>query len=368
MMRAASCVAPPRAASAGEGSWVARSLRLFLRRTRSPDFWLVQAGVAAITVAHYSLGMFASHAMVFDNLHHVAVMLYVFPIMYAGLRYRLEGGILTALWCGVLTVPNVALWHRHNFDWAMEMTHASIGLSAGIVVSWLVDKEARQRERAEDMAARLRITNRQIIQAQEEERHRIARELHDDTIQRLLLLRHKVDSILAKERGGRERSEPLRELRDMSASIVSEVRRFSRDLRPSVLDDLGLVMAVKWLIFELQERQSIGVRLELVGTERRLTRETELAFFRIIQEALRNVESHAEADDVVVELSFTNGAVEARVLDNGRGFAPANVMGNGSTKGLGLIGMRERAELAGASLNIASKPGEGTEVTVALAG
>ncbi len=148
----------------------------------------------------------------------------------------------------------------------------------------------------------------------------------------------------------------------MAENILKDVRRFSRDLRPSLLDDLGLVPAVEWLTEDLSASSSIQARLDVVG-DRRLEPEVELSLFRIAQEALSNVRRHSRASQVVVRLAFSEQRVRLQVRDDGIGFVPGERPADlSSARGLGLRGMRERAELIGGRFSVTSAPGKGTAV------
>jgi len=213
----------------------------------------------------------------------------------------------------------------------------------------------------------------QITRAQEDERKRIARELHDDTAQALITLSRRLDDLAtSREQISASSVEPLsesttgrlEELHNLIDSILQGVRRFSRDLRPSVLDDLGLLPALEGLMSDVTE-DGIEAELKISGDKRRLPPETELALFRIVQEALSNVRRHSQASQVATEVEFGEGRVKISVDDNGQGFELPDRTGDLAATGkLGLIGMHERARLLGGTLLIQSETGEGTTVIV----
>jgi PAS domain S-box-containing protein len=213
----------------------------------------------------------------------------------------------------------------------------------------------------------MRYYARQVTRAQEDERRRIARELHDDTAQALVILSRKLDDILPTDDGYPEEVvQRLEGARSLTDEILEGVRRFSRDLRPSILDDLGLLPALEWLTADLARQTDIQAELSVLSPARRLRPETELVLFRIVQEALSNTRKHSGASRATVTVQFNAGEVLVVVNDNGAGFDPATVvMGNLVTTGkLGLIGMNERASLVGGSVLVESHPGEGTTVTI----
>jgi len=215
------------------------------------------------------------------------------------------------------------------------------------------------------MQENLRFYVQHITKAQEEERKRIARELHDDTAQALVALSRQLEKLTLID--GRPLDEYLilvEELRQQTDAILQEVRRFSQDLRPSILDDLGLLPALEFLADDLT-RSGIDTRVRVVGEARRLSPETELVLFRIVQEALRNVRRHSQASRSEVAIEFSETKTMVSIGDNGRGFELPKRVGDLATTGkLGLAGMQERARLLGGTLTLESQLGAGTKVVV----
>ncbi len=209
-----------------------------------------------------------------------------------------------------------------------------------------------------------------ITHAQEEERRRLARELHDETIQDLIAIDHRVQ-MLIMEFKTRDEGEVglLEELHREINRAVQDVRRITRALRPIFLEDLGLVPAIEMQVEDLRRDHDLQVEFEMEGQERRLGRSIELAVYRIVQEALSNIARHAEAKSAKVRLSFSPAGLYTEVEDDGRGFElfeqPSDLAANGH---FGIMGMHERAALLGARLTIQSSPGEGTRVSFALEG
>ena len=229
---------------------------------------------------------------------------------------------------------------------------------------------ARDVTRERRMQDNLRTYVQQITKIQEEERNRIARDLHDDTAQALYVLTRQVDNYI--------RSSPnltpdttvfLKGLVEQIKTVSQGVRRFSQDLRPPLLDDLGLLSTIRWLTGDMEQRTHIIVKLTVTGKERRLAQHVELAIFRIVQEALRNVEKHASATTVDVKIEYAEGKINITVTDNGKGFKLAGEVGELPREGrLGLMGMKERAHLLGGNINIKSEINHGTEVSIELPG
>jgi len=222
-----------------------------------------------------------------------------------------------------------------------------------------VTEELRMRENQ-------RFYLQQITRAQEEERERIARELHDDTVQYLVVLARQLDDLANSSKSmSKEDKAYLENLRQQTNSIMDGVRRLSHDLRPATLDRLGLVAALEWLASSMEKLSGIDVKVEKSGTERRLPGEVELVMFRIAQEALSNVRRHSRANNAEVMVEFDDKKVRMTIRDNGRGFALPEKVGDLLKKGkLGLAGMQERIQLLNGSLKIESQPGKGTTVVI----
>ena len=215
-----------------------------------------------------------------------------------------------------------------------------------------------------DEASRLRAS--QIIQAQEQERQRIARELHDETSQVLTSLLISL-TLLEKSAQTQEAHERIADTRALAHSTLRAIRNLSIDLRPSALDDLGLLPALRWYVKEYQKKCSIDVEFHSTGLKERLPAEMETALYRIVQECLTNTAKHAKASKVTITMNEEPERVYARITDNGTGFDYTALLKTpGQERGLGLAGMHERAVLLDGTLNIHSMPGQGTIVEVSI--
>jgi two-component system sensor histidine kinase DegS len=222
---------------------------------------------------------------------------------------------------------------------------------------------SEQRQRQENM----QLYFAEITRAQEEERKYIARELHDTFIQELATISLKIDMLLrSRESAPKESFSQLKQLQSSINDTARKARFFAQELRPGDLDQLGLIPVLTSLTNKLHnEEKEINTHFETSGSRRRLPPETELALFRITQEALRNVKKHARATEVLVKVEFDPAKVRLRIHDNGRGFKVPKAAGDFTGKGkLGLIGMQERVRLLGGTFSIKSQMGKGTEITV----
>ena len=221
--------------------------------------------------------------------------------------------------------------------------------------------EVQRRREMEHVSGQLKRLSHQVLSAQEEERKRIARELHDDTAQLLssLLLRLKM----------LERAKSLEEVRDKSKHLIDlttqsaeGVRRMAFELRPAALEDLGLAAAIRWYSEELAALRKLPVEVHSAGFRGRLPSDVELGVYRVVQEALTNVAKHSGAHKANVLLERLNGNLRVLVEDDGCGFDVSEAASR--ERGLGLFGMRERVWLLGGTLQIDSHPQHGTRVTM----
>lgn len=207
-----------------------------------------------------------------------------------------------------------------------------------------------------------------VTQAQEAERARLAHELHDDTVQALIALRQRAQ--MARKALSSDPARADQRLDELTALIdqeLSGLRRLIGDLRPIYLEDVGFVPALDMLAGQMQERHDLAVTLDVLGETVRLAPDLELAAFRIVQQALNNVATHAAATEARVTVEFTPEGLRLRVRDNGRGFVPPDQPADLAQAGhFGLMGMRERALLYGGHLLIESALGRGTLITAWL--
>lgn len=214
------------------------------------------------------------------------------------------------------------------------------------------------------MQENLQFYLKEVVRAQEEERKRISRELHDDTIQALVVLSRQLDALASSGKGLSEENRlRLEELWQQTNNIMQGVRRLSQDLRPAALDRLGLISALEWLASDVSEYSGIATKVNVVGTERHLDEGTALVLFRITQEALRNVWRHSQATLAEIIVEFEKSKIRITISDNGRGFKPPETISDlPRASKLGLAGMQERTQLLDGTLRVQSEPGKGTNI------
>lgn len=466
---------------------------LRLAPVRDQRFWMVQILVAMLVGAHVATETLFAEVWGISALYFVPEGLFLIPVGYAAMTFGLRGSLPTALFCTVLTLPNLVIFHggdeaigvlfqlavvnfvayvigdrldqQNRVQQERDETHAALqesesryralfqasadpllvldsdcrireanraagitflypaGEMCGVTLADLVGSAGAQQVAAQCAAAavsgyargdypvrlrdgreiwlegtcaaldairggepvvylsmhdvtqqrirheELRSFTAHVLRAQEEERRRIAHELHDETLQGLIVLCRRLDAVEESAQLLPARTlTAIHSARESTEELVDLLRNFTRDLRPPALDDLGVVATVERLLSDLGVRSGIDWDLEVKGTPRRLPPEPELGIFRIAQESVRNVERHALARSVQVLFQFEQKRLELTIRDDGQGFDPSDVgrSGRSGRSGLGLIGMQERAALLGGLLSIHSTAGMGTTVSLLM--
>lgn len=238
----------------------------------------------------------------------------------------------------------------------------AVGIARDVTERRLAEEALRKSE------MELRFLSSQLLTAQEKERRRLSRELHDELGQTLMVLKLKVRSI-QKELVADQPSlnNVCHEVISYINEITENVRRLSRDLSPSVLEDLGLSAAIRWLVDRSSEHSDIDISLDMMEMENLFSREGRITVYRIVQECLTNIAKHAQATHVSIVIRKEDSRVLFTVKDDGKGFDPEEVFGKGPDKrGLGLAAMHERARMLGGSLDIWSRKGAGVRITFAF--
>ena len=259
--------------------------------------------------------------------------------------------------------------NRHSTD----LTDSNRQLKQEIAQRKLVEESLRKSEQhysqlleqAHRLQEQLRLLSHQLLVAQEEERKKISRELHDEIAQTLTGINVQLATLkteaMVNTKGLQKKITRTQRLVEKSVDIV---HRFARDLRPSVLDDMGLVSALHTFMKSFTKRTGIHIRFTTFtsGWIKQLDNATRTVLYRVAQEALTNVARHAQANQVEVNIEKLRNAICLRVKDNGKSFEAQRVMHSKRNTRLGLIGMRERLEMVGGTFSVESAPGQGTTI------
>jgi signal transduction histidine kinase len=342
----------------------AAEFRTLLRRAARPPlgdhrFWIVQGLVLVVGLLHVlaDLGL-AVPPLGIPTFATVA--LFLIPIVYAALNFGLSGSLATAAWIALLTLPDLALVDAAGDRWDDSLQLAVV-VAVALFVGQRVDRERFARERAEAAEAESRTYAARVLESQEEERRRLAHELHDDPLQDLTRIGRRLEALAEDRTLPAHLKRELEDLQDVARDTSASLREITRGLRPPSLDDLGLTAAVRQLVVQAEARDGLGISFDIRGEPRRLQPALELGLYRIVQEALHNVERHAGARLAAVVVGFESERVTLQVSDDGRGFDVEH-----ASASLGLPGMSERAALLGGTLRIDSSPGAGTRVTASV--
>ena len=339
-------------------------------------FWIIVSLIICITFIYYSdisSGYLFKqnwkwfwHLKVFEFNNDIQGILFFIPFIYAALVYWWRGILFTWLIAVAIMIPLI-LYYAPNVNSLVTnmfllLVPLLIVAIIALQIKWRDSEKKASLEREKERQAYIS----QIFSSQEEERKRISREVHDDTTQRLWIVANDVQR-LATEHAisiNPQFEEDLKNIKDTMFSIAEDTKRLSLALRPGILDDLGLVPAIRWLVDQLNRDDSVTAKVTVEGRLRTLNQDTNNHIFRIVQEALNNVRRHAEATEVKVILDFSAETIKLIVQDNGKGFLIKDVDSYPLHDRIGLIGIQERSRLLDSSLIIDSKPGKGTTISV----
>jgi two-component system sensor histidine kinase DegS len=352
----------------------------FFKAISRLQMWLLV--ILFLLVTYFQFSAYFNYPTFLANLnaesgltrYTVERIFYLLPITWAAFSFGWKAGAITSLVALICMLPR-ALFSSSVREDALVETIAVF--MVGNLISYSLEslrKERRRRvqlevaqEEGKRMQESLHYLLQQITRAQEEERKRIARELHDDTIQALVVHCQQIYDLAYNEQGlPRHAFKRMEELRSQINNTIRELRRLSQDLRPPTLERLGLMPALRHLASDVVAHSGIPVDVKMIGTERRLTAEAELVLFRIVQEALRNSWKHAEATLVKVTVEFAEGKIKVTIEDNGKGFDVYRIANGWKQGKLGLAGMKERTELLGGTFMVTSELGKGTILTAEL--
>ena len=279
-------------------------------------------------------------------------------------------------WCRLAVSDITTLKQAEEAQSRMEaLAVANRALRREIDRRQAVEKSLRQSEQhysrlleqSRQMQGQLRLLSRQVLLTQEEERKKISRELHDVIAQTLTGINVRLAALkkqAASDTRGLEQS--IAHTQRLVQESVDIVHRFARKLRPTVLDDLGLIPALHTFMKHFKAETGIQVSLSAFAAIEQLVGEKRTVFYRVAQEALTNVARHAKASSAEVKLQKLDGAVCMKIIDNGKGFEADRVLYAKKSRRLGLLGMRERLEMVGGHFTVTSAPGKGTTVVAQL--
>ena len=288
--------------------------------------------------------------------------LFLIPIIYASVFFKWRGSLV------VFVMAFGGMWPIFKDLWgSTDLMLTSISLlllPTAIILAAHIELELRQKdkrvfvEREKDRQMFLA----KILETQEKERQRLAEELHDESVQALVAVASYAEFIESQDAPD---VEAMREkaswIKVTTRNTIQDLRRISVDLRPGVLDNMGLVPALKWLTERTKEQHNISVQLITRGLETSIAPSMEVTIFRIVQEALQNIVRHSKANEATITLVAEAASLRITVQDNGQGFVPPTKYADLVTQDkLGLVGMHERVRSLNGIFEIHSEPGQGT--------
>jgi two-component system, NarL family, sensor histidine kinase DegS len=346
----------------------------------NPHFWAIVLIVSFLVIFYYQSYFFGSRVFayfwyleLYEFNYNIIGSLFFIPLIYAAVVFRLRGAVIMWLVSMAIILPQILTFRNDLVSHVTNIFFLLIPLIVVVFISLELSWRDRERKSLSERESEREIERQnylsQIFKAQEDERKRISQEIHDDPIQKLAGVAS-LAQMLARDKSLdispalKERSESIR---DTIISISQDLRRLSIDLRPTVLDDLGLIPALYWLVDRFKQESGIDAQMEIIGETRELTKKITVLIFRIVQEALTNARKHSKAKNVRVTLQFMDKKIKAVVQDDGKGFSvPAvfkqyELLDRGK---LGLIGMHQRTQVLNGTFVIKSESGKGTMISV----
>jgi two-component system, NarL family, sensor histidine kinase DegS len=305
---------------------------------------------------------------IFEFKYDLHGILFCIPFIYSIILYWWKGALLTWLVSMVLIFPKILYMSPDIQSIISNIFFLMIPLLVVIFISTEVKWREKERKALADRENERQAFISQLLRAQENERQKLARELHDGPTQLLLVMASQADKLNSTpERDfiNAESKKQAKWLKDMSLSMSEELRRLSLDLRPSILDNLGLIPATEWLVNH-SKSESIDGELTVRGEVRKLSSDVDINLFRIIQEALNNIRRHAQATQILVEILFNPDSVNVLIKDNGKGFHVQTSRELTLTGKLGLLGMQQRVQLLNGTITFQSEIGQGTAIVIEI--
>jgi signal transduction histidine kinase len=359
-------------------TWLDRARSTASRVAKNPHFWVIVALSAGLLLLYQAWPWppwrFAGGAWRFfpwltslealvlhvEIKYHVFGVLFLIPIIYGSLTLSWPGGMFAWFLAMTWVLPTLLSW-SNSVHWISLALLLIPVLLVAIVRGEQTSRERerkyfgeRERERQAYIA--------KLVEAEETERRRIAQELHDETLQTLMVIANKADSLALS---GTEENQVNGNLwiKQQVLQTMDDLRRLSMNLRPSVLDNFGLVSGVRWLVNNGNSQNGCRLHIAVVGEEHKMSSLSEVTAFRVVQEAISNIQRHAHARSGDITLEFEEDRLLLEIKDDGAGFQPPERLGTYvSESKLGMIGMEQRVLSVGGEMQVDSAPGRGTTI------
>jgi len=352
--------------------WVRIQLLGLYKTPRVFHFWIIIILMVLISIIYYKWQDWFPwiwRYFIFEyNNNLIGILFILIPYSCAAIFFWWRGPMIVWTTSVLVLLPLLPHYYGSMLLLVRNIGFILVPLAIVITLAMELDWRKKQKEIAVERERQRQVFTLQIIKAQEDERRSIAQEIHDDTIQQLVALASCAQNTLLNiDEIELDAVKPeVERMRDIAVEITEDLRRTTLDLRPTILDNFGLVPALRWLVGRLNKETNIVVSIDVTGEIRQLRPEVEVNIFRIVQEVLNNIKKHSNARKALVFLEFNLNNIKLNVEDNGRGF----ILNSKTTSAfisqgkLGIIGMRQRAESIGSTLNIKPRVGKGTSVSM----
>ena len=342
-----------------------------VRMLRNPHFWINVAITAFICYVYYDwydrFEWFWWYSTYEGIKSHATGSLFAVPFLYAAVKFRFRGALIFWIISFSIVLPRVIFFSYDSNGLASNIILAFAPLLIVGIITLELNWRNRQHRLVEQRQEERHIYLTQIFRAQEKERQRIALELHDSCVQELIGIANRANDLTFYDDFNNivKVHENAAWIRDTIMQVSEELRRMSLDLRPGLLDNLGLVPAVRWLAERMNRENQINTEVSVKGKHRKLPSETEATIFRVIQEALSNIRRHSEATSARVFFEFKPGSISVTIEDNGKGFEKCKTINTLVTNNqLGILSMEQRVKSIDGVFSVQSRPGKGTSITI----
>ena len=337
---------------------------------RNRHFWIILTITAIIIFIYYqwkalypgfSVLLFAEF-----RLNYIGSLLLI-PFIYAACVFWWRGALIIWLISEVAILPLLLILPLDALRLFRNLAISSIPIAVVSVITLELKWREKDKRLMADREKERQSYIAQILKAQEIERRRIAQELHDDTTQVLLAVASDIQTLILNKKIKIDTvsKENMESIRETLLRLAEDTRRLSLDLRPSILDTMGFLPSIMWLVDTVNRDDNPNAKLLVEGIVKDVGPEDDVTIFRIVQEALNNARRHSKANDILVTLEYTPKCLNISVKDNGTGFIlPEKWEVYASEEKSGIIGMRERAEVLGSTLHVNSEVGKGTSISV----
>jgi two-component system sensor histidine kinase DegS len=344
---------------------------------KNRHFWII-GSITLILILFYNASYLhiANWFLLFSDIVNakgvyafVVCFLFLIPILYASVIFKIRGALIVWIIFMLAVIPR-AIIESTSFEYILIVALFSVvALLTGIIMALEYNKEVSEIGDALQVKTTRWYSLARILKIREYERQYLARKLHDNIIQSLLVIANRAHALERGDYGviNPKAKKKIEKLQTMVLHVIDDVRQLSHGLRPSILDNVGLLPILQWQADRITNENNIKVDIQVEGSVHRLSSETEVIVYRIIKEALDNIYKHSNATDAVVKLDFTGTDFKVLIRDNGCGFdlpEDINVFINAGK--LGLNRMYEQAKILDSDIEIRSKKSEGTAISFSI--